>query len=143
MAGETMRARNPAGHAGLFNNLLALVNALASLVESRVALFAQESKGALVQLLVIAACLVIALLFFALGYLFLLASAIVAIAGATDLSWTWIAVTVGGVHLMLAVICLLIGYAKARKPPFREMSAELRKDREWLKNLDQTSRPPR
>jgi uncharacterized membrane protein YqjE len=143
MAGETMRARNPAGHAGLFNNLFALVNALASLVESRVALFAQESKGALVQLLLIVACLVFALMFFALGYLFLLASAIAAIARITETPWTWIAVAAGGVHFVLAVICLLIGYTKAKKPPFREMSAELQKDREWLKNLDQTSRPPR
>ncbi len=143
MAGETMRARNPAGHAGLFNNLLGLVNSLASLLESRLVLFAQESKGALVQLLLIAGCLVIALMFFALGYLFILASAIAIIARTTETPWTWIAVGAGGVHLVMAVICLLIGYSKARKPPFREMSAELQKDREWLKNLDQTSRPPR
>jgi uncharacterized membrane protein YqjE len=141
MAGETMRARNPAGHAGLFNNLLALVNALAGFLESRLALFAQESKGALVQLLLIAACLVVALMFFALGYLFLLASAVAAIARVTEISWTWIAIAAGGLHFVLAVICLLIGYARVVKPPFRELSAELQKDREWLKNLDQTSRP--
>jgi hypothetical protein len=63
------------------------------------------------------------------------------IARVAEISWTWIAIGAGGVHLVLAVICLLIGYAKAVKPPFRELSAELQKDREWLKKLDQTSRP--
>ena len=48
------RSRNPAGHAGLLENLLALSSALTEFFESRFALFAQESKAALVQLLVLA-----------------------------------------------------------------------------------------
>ena len=51
MAGETMRFRNPAGHAGLFNNLVSLANSLAAFFETRFSLFARESKGALVHLL--------------------------------------------------------------------------------------------
>ena len=49
MAGDTMRFRNPAGHAGLLHTLVSLVNSLAGFVESRIALFAKESKTALVQ----------------------------------------------------------------------------------------------
>ena len=61
MISETTRSRNPAGHAGLLANLLALASALAEFFESRFVLLAQESKTALVQLLVLAACLILAL----------------------------------------------------------------------------------
>jgi Putative Actinobacterial Holin-X, holin superfamily III len=143
MPAETTRARNPAGHAGVFNNLLALVNDFAAFVESRFALFAKESKLALMQLLLLGACLVAALMFFALGYLFLLGSAVVGIAHLTHISWIRIALGAAGVHFLLALICVLIAWFKAVKLPYRELSSEFRKDREWLKNLDQTSRPNR
>ena len=51
MADEATRSRNPAGHAGLLDNLLALASALAGFFESRFALFSKESKAALVQML--------------------------------------------------------------------------------------------
>ncbi|HEV2803913.1 MAG TPA: hypothetical protein VGW57_03170, partial [Chthoniobacterales bacterium] len=57
MAGETMRFRNPAGHAGLLHNLVSLLSSLAGFLESRLALFAKESKTALVHVLVLVACL--------------------------------------------------------------------------------------
>jgi hypothetical protein len=57
MISEMTRSRNPAGHAGLLENLLALASALPELFEARFALFARDSKAALVQLLVLAACL--------------------------------------------------------------------------------------
>jgi uncharacterized membrane protein YqjE len=141
MARETVRSRNPAGHAGLLNNLLALLNALAGFIESRLALFTKESKLALVQALVLVACLIGAFMLFAFGYVFLVAAAIVGIAHLAQVSWVWIAVAAAGVHFVFALICLLIARSQAKEPPFREISAELKKDREWLKNLDQTSRP--
>jgi len=52
-----MRFRNPAGHAGLLHNLVALLGTLAGFLESRAALFAKESKIALVQVLILVACL--------------------------------------------------------------------------------------
>jgi uncharacterized membrane protein YqjE len=140
MAREPMRFRNPAGHAGLLNNLLALLNALAEFIESRVALFTKESKIALIQGLVLAAALLGAFLFFALGYVFLIAAAIVGIARLAQISWLWTAVGAAGVHFLFALVCLLIARAKATKAPFREMAAELKKDREWLKKLDETTR---
>jgi uncharacterized membrane protein YqjE len=140
MAREPMRFRNPAGHAGLLNNLLALLNALAEFIESRVALFTKESKIALIQGLVLAAALLGAFLFFALGYVFLIAAAIVGIARLAQISWLWTALGAAGVHFLFALVCLLIARAKATKAPFRETAAELKKDREWLKNLDETTR---
>ena len=91
MTGETSRSRYPAGRGGLFTNLLALANALAIFIESRLALFAKESKSALTQLLMLAACLIAALLLFALGYIFLVATAIVGIARVAQISWEWTA----------------------------------------------------
>lgn len=136
-----MRSRNAAGHAGFLNNLLALFNALAGFIESRLALFAKESRAAVVQMLVVAACLVAALMSFAFGYIFLIASAIASIAYATQVSWLWVALAAAGVHFALVVIFLLAARSMMTKPPFRELAAELKKDHEWLRNLDETSRP--
>ena len=140
MAAEAMRTRNPAGHAGLFNSAVALLNALAEFIASRSALFARESKTALVQLLVVLACAVAAVLFFALGYLFLVGSAVVAIAQMAEVSWLWVAVGAAGLHFVLAFICLVIAATRVKRAPYPELAQELKKDREWLKNLDQTSR---
>ena len=95
MAGETMRFRNPAGHAGLLHNLLALVNALAGFLESRIGLFAKESKTALVHVVVLLGCLVGAAVLALFGYVFLIASAIAALAHGLQISWIWISLARG------------------------------------------------
>lgn len=141
MAGETTRFRNPAGHTGLLDNLLALFNALAGFIESRLALFTKESKAALAQLLALLACLLAALLLFAFGYIFLLAAAIVAVARFTEVSWVTIALVAAGLHFLFALVCVLIARSMMTKRPFPELATELKKDREWLKNLGETSRP--
>ena len=74
MDDHTAPPRNPAGHAGLLNNLLALGNSLAGFFESRIGLFASESKAALVHFLVLAGCVLAAGILVALGYVFLLAA---------------------------------------------------------------------
>jgi uncharacterized membrane protein YqjE len=140
MAGETMRSRNPAGHAGLLNTLLALFTDLAAFVESRLALLAKESKSVLIQILVLAACFLIALIFFVFGYVFLVAGAVVGLARVAQISWVWVALIAAGVHFLLSIICLLVARSRMIKSPFREFSDELKKDREWLRNLDQTNR---
>jgi uncharacterized membrane protein YqjE len=140
MAAEAVRTRNPAGHAGLFNSAVALFNALAEFFASRAALFAKESKAAMAQLLIMLTCVVIAIIFFALGYLFLVGAAVVAIAQLAEVSWLWVAVGAAVLHFVLALICLIIAAARIKRVPYRELTAELKKDREWLRNLDQTSR---
>jgi len=139
MAGDTMRFRNPAGHAGLLHNLLAVVNDLAGFLESRIGLFAKESKTALVQILVLLACIVAAAVFALFGYVFLLASAIAGLAHALHVSWIWITLGAAGLHFILAVVCLLIARSRMKKSMFGATAAELKKDREWLKNLDKKS----
>ena len=136
------RFRNPAGRAGFFGNLLALIDALVSFFESRFALFSKESKAALAQVLALLMLLMTALLLLAFGYIFLIAGAVISVAAMVQISWTWIALIAAGVHILLAVVCLLIARAVVRRPAFRETLAELKKDREWLRNLDETTKIP-
>ncbi|MFL6583809.1 MAG: phage holin family protein [Chthoniobacterales bacterium] len=140
MAGEPMRFRNPAGHAGLLTNLIALLNALVGFFESRAGLFAAESKSALVHVLVLVGCLVAALLLVAFGYVFLLVSGIVAIAHAAHLSWVWVALATAVLHFVLAFVCVMIAVSRMKEKMFESTAAELKRDREWLKELDKRSR---
>jgi uncharacterized membrane protein YqjE len=130
MISETTRSRNPAGHAGLLENLLALVSGLTELFEVRFALFAQDSKAALVQLLVLAACLVLALVLCVFGYVFLIASAIVGLAHLAGISWLWTALAAAGAHFVIALILLVIARNRMIKPFFRATLTELKEDRE-------------
>jgi uncharacterized membrane protein YqjE len=140
MAGDTMRFRNPAGHAGLLHNLLALVNDLAGFLESRLGLFAKESKTALVQVLILVACLAGAAVLALFGYVFLIASALIGIAHALQVSWVWIALAAAGLHFILALVFVLIARSRMKQAMFEATAAELKKDREWLKNLDKEDR---
>ena len=140
MTSESPRSRNPAGHAGLLENLLALLTALAEFFESRFALVAQESKAAAVQVLILAGCLIFALLLCAVGYVFLITGVVVGLAHLAGISWPWIALAAAAVHFIIALALLLIAHSRITKPIFRTTRAELRKDREWLKNLDATNR---
>ena len=139
MMSESTRSRNPAGHAGLLENLLALLNALAEFFESRFALLAEESKGAAVQLLILVGCLIFALLLCALGYVFLITGAVVGLAHLIGISWPWIALASAVVHFIVALVLLLVARSRITKPLFRATLTELKKDREWLKNLDATN----
>jgi uncharacterized membrane protein YqjE len=132
--------RNPAGRAGFFSNSLALVDALVSFFVRRFRLFSRESKAALGRLLALLMLLVTALLFFVFGYIFLIATAVASVAALAQVPWLWIALIAAALHIVLALICLLSARAIMQKPVFGETAAELRKDREWLRKLDETTR---
>jgi uncharacterized membrane protein YqjE len=139
MISESSPSRNPAGHAGLLGNVLALVSALAEFFESRFALLAEESKAAAVQLLILVGCLILAVLLCALGYVFLITGAVVGLAHLVGISWPWIALATAALHFVIALVLLLIARSRITKPFFRVTMAELKKDREWLRSLDTTN----
>jgi uncharacterized membrane protein YqjE len=141
MADQASRSRNPAGHAGLLDNLLALVSALAGFFESRFALITRDSKAAFVQVVILAACLAAAAILFAFGYVFLIVSAIVGVAHLARVSWVWIALAAAGLHFLGALIFAFVARGRMTKPLFRATASELKKDREWLKDLNRTTRP--
>jgi uncharacterized membrane protein YqjE len=139
MAGETMRFRNPAGHRGLLGNVFGALNALIAFFESRFELFAQESKSALVNIIVLVGCVAGAALLCAIGFLFLLVGAIAGLAHALHVSWIWVAVVVALLLFVLALLCAIVARSRMKKPMFRATAAELKKDSEWLRNLEKTN----
>src|ERR1043166_7099339 len=99
---------SPAGHTGLIDNAIGLVSALFAYVETRAALLAVESKVLLLQLAAVVAFALGALIAVVFGYIFILGSLIVGIAHLSGISWTWIALGAGLVHIALAVVCVLL-----------------------------------
>ena len=141
MAEEPARSRNPAGRTGLLDTLLGLTSALVSFFETRFALVARDSKAALMQMLVLVAFFGAAVVLCAFGYVFLIVSAIVGLAHLARVSWLWTALAAAGLHFVLALVFVLLARARLTRPLFRATASELKKDREWLKNLDGTSHP--
>ena len=133
-----MRFRNPAGHRGLLGNLFGALNALIAFLESRFELFAQESKSAAINVVVLVSCLAGAALLCAIALIFLLVAAVAGLAHALHISWIWIAVAVALLLFILALFCAVIARSRMKKPMFRTTVVELKKDREWLKNLEKT-----
>jgi len=139
MSSESPPSRNPAGHSGLLDNALALVSAVVEFFESRFALIAQESKAAALQMLILVACVIAALALCVMGYVFLIVSAVVGLAHLLGTSWPVVALVVALVHFIIAGVLLLVARSRITKPMFRDTVDELKKDREWLKTLDQST----
>src|SRR5712691_4904704 len=98
MAGRPMPFRNPAGYAGLRENLMSLLSALAQFVGSRLELATREGKAALLHLVTLVACCIAAGLLVLFGYVFLMAFVIVSVAHLIGVSWIWTALVVALVH---------------------------------------------
>jgi uncharacterized membrane protein YqjE len=137
MSSESPSSRNPAGHSGLIDNALGLLSAIVEFFEIRFALAAQESKAAALQLLILVGCVIAALALCVMGYVFLIVSAVVGIAHLLGTSWPVVALVVALVHFIIAGALLLVARSRITKPMFRDTRDELKKDREWLKTLNQ------
>ena len=131
--------RNPAGHSGLLDNALGLISAVVAFFESRFVLLAQESKSAAVQLLILVGCIIAALALCVMGYVFLIVSAVVCLAHLLGTSWPVVALVVALLHFIIAGVLLLVARSRITKPMFRDSIDELKKDREWLKTLNQST----
>ena len=136
MADETAPSPSRPRQTGFIGSLVALASALADFFESRAALLATESRAALVQFLVAAVCLVAGVLFFVFGYIFLLATVVVAVAHMANVSLLWVALGAAGVHFVIALVFLFVAGTGIKRPLFSETRAELQQDREWLRNLE-------
>ena len=137
MSSESPSSRNPAGHSGLIDNALGLLSAIVEFFEVRFALAAQESKAAALQLLILVGCVMAALALCVMGYVFLIVSAVVGVAHLLGTSWPVVALVVALVHFIIAGALLLVARSRITKPMFRDTRDELKKDREWLKTLNQ------
>ena len=139
MTSESPQSRNPAGQSGLISNGLALMSAVVEFFESRFALFAKESKSAAVQMLILVGCLLVAVVLCVMGYVFIIISAIAGLAYLLGTSWPWIALIVAVLHFCIALLCLVIARSRITQPFFRATVDELKKDREWLRHLNQST----
>jgi uncharacterized membrane protein YqjE len=139
MSSESPPSRNPAGHSGLLDNALALISAVVEFFEIRFAMVAQESKAAALQVLILVGCVIAALALLVMGYVFLIVSAVVGIAHLLGASWPVVALVVALVHFIIAGVLLLVARTRITKPMFRDTVDELKKDREWLKTLNQST----
>ena len=125
----------------MIDNAVGFVSAIFAYVETRAALLAAETKTVLLQLVAVLAFGLGAMVAVLLGYIFVLASVIVGIAHGTGVSWTWVALCAGLLHIMMAMICLLLAKAKLRGRLYPETRAELKRDQQWLKSLSKTEQP--
>ena len=139
MSSGSFPSRNPAGHSGLLDNAFGLISAVVAFFESRFVLLAQESKSAAVQLLILVGCVIAALTLCVMGYVFLIVSAVVGIAHLLGTSWPVVALVVALLHFIIAGVLLLVARSRVTKPMFRDSIDELKKDREWLKTLNQST----
>ena len=139
MSSESPGSRNPAGHSGLLDNALALISAVVGFFESRFVLAARESKAAVLQVLILIGCIVAAMALCVMGYVFLIVSAVVGLAHLMGISWPTVALIAALLHFIIAMVLLLVARSRITKPMFPATVDELKKDREWLKNLNQSA----
>jgi uncharacterized membrane protein YqjE len=139
MSSESPPSRNPAGHSGLLDNVLGLLSATVEFFEVRFAVLAEESKSAALQLLILVGCVMAALALCAMGYVFLIVSAVVGIAHLLGTSWPVVALVVALVHFIIAGVLVLIARSRITKPMFPDTVGELKRDRAWLKTLNQST----
>ena len=139
MSSAGLPSRNPAGHSGLLDNALGLISAVVAFFEGRFVLLAQESKTAAVQLLILVGCVIAALALCLMGYVFLIVSAVVGLAHLLGTSWPVVALVVALLHFIIAGVLLVVARSRITKPMFRDSMDELKKDREWLKTLNQST----
>jgi uncharacterized membrane protein YqjE len=64
----------------------------------------------------------------------------VGVAHALNVPWVKIALMAAGLHFVLAFVCVMIAQSRMKKSMFEMTGVELKKDREWLKNLDKQNR---
>ena len=139
MSSGSFPSRNPAGHSGLLDNALGLISAVVAFFEGRFVLLAQESKTAAVQLLILVGCVIAALALCLMGYVFLIVSAVVGLAHLLGTSWPVVALVVALLHFIIAGVLLMVARSRITKPMFPDSIDELKKDREWLKTLNQST----
>ena len=130
-------SRNPAGHSGLLDNALGLLSAVVEFFEIRFAVLTQESKSVGLRLLIAVGCVIGALVLCVMGYVFLIVSAVVGIAHLLGTSWLVVALVVALLHFIIAGALVLVARSRITKPMFQDTRDELKKDREWLKSLNQ------
>lgn len=100
----------------------------------RIKLFQFEAKEIRVELLVKLFVLLTAFLFFAIGYITLLAGGVSMLIIHYQWAWPKTVLSVGGIHVVVALLLLVIAKKSLSQAAFRDTIREFEKDRQWLEN---------
>jgi uncharacterized membrane protein YqjE len=111
-----------------------LVTSLLKLIDSRLALIQLESADAGGCLLKKAACFAGACFCVVSAWILLVAALIKIIADAAHWPWSWVAVGMAILHLLLGFFFSRTSRSVA-SPSYPATRAEFRKDREWIENI--------
>ncbi len=117
---------------GLGSKAAASLGSILDYLGARLQLFLLEAREARNGLLLRIALFMIGGFFLLLAWLGVaigLAGVLVVKAGWL---WPWAAITVGGAHLIVGVVILLIAKRKLAQPAFQESIREFQRERDWL-----------
>ena len=103
-------------------------------IQIRIKLFQFEAKEIRGELLVKLFVLLTAFLFFAIGYVTLLAGGVSMLIVHFQWPWPKTILSVGGLHVFVAFLLLIIAKKRLSQAAFRDTIQEFEKDRQWLEN---------
>ncbi len=116
------------GSRGLIAETLSLVGSLSRHLQALLALAGSESREAAALYIRLLIMLIASLIFAALGYIFVVLAAAVAIAMLFKIAWVWIAFGLAIFHVLAALLCARHIKSRCRTPVFSSTAAEVRKD---------------
>jgi len=128
---------NSANSSGFLSHAAGFLAAALRYLRARLALAGMEAKTAGAHYGVAAVMVAGALFVAVLGYLFLVITAVFAIAAAFDSASAWIAVmgTIALLHLGGAALLIFLAIRRVKTGAFDDTLAELKKDLQWLNQL--------
>ena len=127
-------SHNPPPRKGLGDLTASTLAALLDHILIRIKLFKFEAREIRGELLVKLFVLLTAFLFFALGYIALLSGGVAMLIAHFQWAWPKTVICVGGLHIFIAFLLLIIARKRLSQAAFRDTLREIEKDRQWLEN---------
>lgn len=127
-------SQRPPSRPGLGDLTSSTLAALLDHVLIRIKLFQFEAKEIRGELLVKLFVLLTSFLFLALGYIALLAGGVGMMIAHFHWPWPLTVLGVGGLHVFVAFLLLIIAKKRLSQTAFRDTLKEIEKDRQWLEN---------
>ena len=127
-------SRNSSPRQGLGDLTASTIAALLDHILIRIKLFQFEAREIRGELLVKLFVLLTAFLFFALGYVALLTGGVAMLIAHFQWPWPNTVIGVGGIHIFIAFLLLIIVRKRLSQTAFRDTLREIEKDRQWLEN---------
>ncbi len=135
------RQANPAGYTSFVSNLRSLTASVIDHVRLRFQVLELEGREALAHYIRLAIFVGIAVVMLVFAYLLLMVGGIFLLSEQLGWPWAMLTTVVGGAHLLLAIIFLLVGKSMLSKPVLAGTINEFKSDTEWLRKNKQNQDP--